>query len=210
MNTKTSYKRTLYASERNDIDIALAGEALISQGLSMYREPNYLKLVELIRGADARYVHLEMLFHDYEHPPTDKRMGTHMRCDPKFIADLQWMGFQLMSTAHNHSIDFGEGGVLKTIEHLTRHGVTHAGMGRNLAEARAPAYLESAKGRVGPRRRPASRHDRPAWRELLAPLHGIHRRQSDLRALAPHRCRFRLDAQAGRASPHGPQLTTRQ
>ena len=118
-----SHDRTLYASEKNDIDIALAGEALISQGLSMYTEPRYLELVDLIRAADVRYVHLEMLFHDYEHAPTDKRYGTHMRCDPKHIADLQWMGFQLMSTAHNHSIDFGEGGVLKTIEHLNRHGV---------------------------------------------------------------------------------------
>jgi hypothetical protein len=64
--SKRNYERTLYASEKNDIDIALAGEALISQGLSMYTEPRYLELVELIRGADARYVHLEMLFHDYE------------------------------------------------------------------------------------------------------------------------------------------------
>jgi poly-gamma-glutamate capsule biosynthesis protein CapA/YwtB (metallophosphatase superfamily) len=148
MKSTTNSRRTLYTSERNDIDIALAGEALISQGLSMYTEPNYLKLVELIRGADARYVHLEMLFHNYEHAPTDKRVGTYMRCDPKFIADLQWMGFQMMSVASNHSIDFGEGGILKNIENLNQYGVVHAGTGRNLAEARAPAYLETAKGRV--------------------------------------------------------------
>jgi poly-gamma-glutamate synthesis protein (capsule biosynthesis protein) len=143
-----SYNRTLYASERNDIDLAIAGEALISQGLKMYTEPNFLKLVELIRGADVGYVHAEMLFHDYEHPPTDKRVGTFMRCDPRFIEDLKWMGFQLMSQAHNHSIDFGEGGVLKNIENLNKYGVVHAGTGRNLAEARAPAYLETPKGRV--------------------------------------------------------------
>ena len=148
MKSKTSYERTLYAAEGNDIDFALAGEALISQGLSMYTEPNYLKLVDLIRGADARYVHLEMLFHNYEHAPTDKRVGTYMRCDPKFIADLQWMGFQMMSVASNHSIDFGEGGILKNIENLNKYGVVHAGTGRNLAEARAPAYFETAKGRV--------------------------------------------------------------
>jgi poly-gamma-glutamate capsule biosynthesis protein CapA/YwtB (metallophosphatase superfamily) len=116
----------------------------------MYTEPNYLKLVDLIRGADARYVHLEMLFHNYEHAPTDKRVGTYMRCDPKFIADLQWMGFQMMSVASNHSIDFGEGGILKNIENLNKYGMMHAGTGRNLAEARAPAYLETAKGRVAP------------------------------------------------------------
>ena len=36
-----------------DADLADANiEALISQGLRMYREPNFLKMVELIRGAD--------------------------------------------------------------------------------------------------------------------------------------------------------------
>ena len=148
MKAKYSYERTIYEAEGKDIDLALAGEALISQGLRMYREPNFLKLVELIRGADAGYVHGEMLFHHYEHAPTDKRVGTYMRCDPKFIDDLKWMGFQLMSMASNHSIDFGEGGVVTTIENLNRHGMVHAGMGCNLAEARAPAYLETAKGRV--------------------------------------------------------------
>ena len=148
MNTQYSYERNLYGSEANDLDIAIAGEALISQGLRMYTEPNFLKLVELIRGADTAYIHAEMLFHNYEHPPTDKRVGTYMRCDPKFIDDLKWMGFQMMSLAHNHSIDFGEGGVLKNIENVTRSGMVHAGTGRNLAEARAPAYLETAKGRV--------------------------------------------------------------
>jgi poly-gamma-glutamate synthesis protein (capsule biosynthesis protein) len=148
MNPRRNYPRTLYASEANDIDLALAGEALITQGLRMYREPNFLKMVELIRSADAAYVHGEMLFHNYEHAPTDKRTGTYMRCDPRFIEDLKWMGFQLMSMASNHSIDFGEGGVLKTIENLDRYGMVHAGLGRNLAEARAPAYLENAKGRI--------------------------------------------------------------
>ena len=146
--SKYNYDRTTYASERNDIDLALAGEALISQGLKMYTDPNFLKLVELIRGADIAYVHAEMLFHNYEHPPTDKRVGTYMRCDPRYIEDLKWMGFQMMSQAHNHSIDFGEGGVLKNIENLNKYGVVHAGTGRNLAEARAPAYLETPKGRV--------------------------------------------------------------
>jgi hypothetical protein len=48
--------------------------------------------VDISRAADARYVYLEMLFHDYEHVPTDKRIGTHRRRDPQYFADLQWMG----------------------------------------------------------------------------------------------------------------------
>jgi hypothetical protein len=116
--------------------------------LSRYTEPIYLKLVELICGADTRYVDLEMLFQNYEHAPTDKRVGTYMRCDPKFIADLQWIGFQMMSVASNHSIDFGDGRILKNSENPDKYGVVHAGTGRNLAKARAPAYLKTAQGRV--------------------------------------------------------------
>ena len=37
---------------------------------------------------------------------------------------------------------------MKNIENLNKYGVVHAGSGRNLAEARAPAYLETAKGRI--------------------------------------------------------------
>jgi poly-gamma-glutamate capsule biosynthesis protein CapA/YwtB (metallophosphatase superfamily) len=148
MKAKYSYDRTIYTSEKNDIDFAIAGEALISQGLKMYTEPNFLKMVEIVRGADLGYVHAEMLFHDYETAPTDKRAGTYMRCDPRFIEDLKWMGFKITSLAHNHAIDFGEGGVLKNIENLDKYGMVHAGTGRNLAEARAPAYIETPKGRV--------------------------------------------------------------
>ena len=192
LNAQYSYDRTVYGAESNDIDIAIAGEALISQGLSIYTEPNFLKLVELIRGADTAYVHGEMLFHNYEHPATDKRTGTFMRCDPKYIEDLKWMGFRLMSLACNHSIDFGEGGVLKNIENLNKYGMVHAGTGRNLSEARAgvpgnsqgprcPPFRHDDAVLVGPRKRAAARHAGPAGGESPAPLHGAHRRPRDVR-----------------------------
>jgi poly-gamma-glutamate synthesis protein (capsule biosynthesis protein) len=58
------------------------------------------------------------------------------------------MGFNLYSRANNHTMDYGEGGLLATSEHLDRLGIAHAGAGRNLGEARAPAYLETKNGRV--------------------------------------------------------------
>src|SRR5262249_16325905 len=45
--------------------------------------------------------------------------------------------------------DYGEGGVLASIEHLDAVGIVHAGIGRNLAEARMPGFLETKSGRVG-------------------------------------------------------------
>src|SRR5207244_9097323 len=44
--------------------------------------------------------------------------------------------------------DYGEGGVLANIRHLDDAGLVHAGTGKNLAEARAPGYLDTANGRV--------------------------------------------------------------
>lgn len=54
---------------------------------------------------------------------------------------LSSMGFNLMSLANNHIWDLGECGVQATRAAADRHGVTHAGAGRTLEEATAPAYL---------------------------------------------------------------------
>lgn len=142
------YERTLYESESGDLTLALAGECLISRAVSVYREPNFLKLVDLVRSADLSITHAEMLFHDYEDSPSHLSGGTYMRSDPRNIGELLWMGFKMLSTASNHSFDFGENAVLTNIANLEKYGMAHAGSGRHLAEARSPRYLETPQGRV--------------------------------------------------------------
>jgi poly-gamma-glutamate synthesis protein (capsule biosynthesis protein) len=71
-----------------------------------------------------------------------------MTTDPKLIEDLKWFGISLVSCANNHAFDYGEGGVLANIRHLDEAGIMHAGTGRNLAEARAPGYLDTPNGRI--------------------------------------------------------------
>lgn len=132
------------------INIAASGDSFITMRLSIYTEPRFLELVELIRGADVAFTNLEVLLHDYEENvyPAAECGGTYTRADPALIEDLKWMGFDMVSTANNHSIDYSYGGLFKTLEHLDRAGVPHAGTGRDLAEARQPAYLETGRGRV--------------------------------------------------------------
>jgi len=45
--------------------------------------------------------------------------------------------------ANNHILDFGVEALYDTIEHLERAGIAHAGAGRNVGQAAAPAVLES-------------------------------------------------------------------
>jgi poly-gamma-glutamate synthesis protein (capsule biosynthesis protein) len=51
-------------------------------------------------------------------------------------------GFHAVSTTNNHILDYGHDGLLETLSHLDAHGIKHAGAGRNLAEAHAPAIVE--------------------------------------------------------------------
>ncbi|MFQ6053409.1 MAG: CapA family protein, partial [Candidatus Bathyarchaeia archaeon] len=114
-----------------------------------------LEMVDLIRSADVAFTNLEMLLHDYEGYPAAECGGTYTRADPSMIEELKWMGYDIVSTANNHSLDYMYGGLFKTIEHLDAAGVPHAGTGRDLAEARQPAYQETpsppsaGRGRLG-------------------------------------------------------------
>jgi poly-gamma-glutamate synthesis protein (capsule biosynthesis protein) len=137
----------LYEAERGDISIAVVGDAMISRRMRAFREPHYLKLVEILHNTDVRIANLEFLFHDYESSWQWTR-GTYTRSAPSNLNELQWMGFDALLTANNHAYDFSEGGFLTTLEHLDDLDIPHAGGGRDLDHARAPAYVDAAGGRV--------------------------------------------------------------
>ena len=136
---------------KQDWNIALVGECMVSRPFSMIDDPDFLGVAELLRNTDFTYGHLEMNlgeFEDIEFPARGNWLGSFMLSDPKIADDLKWMGVDIMSLAHNHSLDFGAPGILSTIKHCKRVGLTVAGTGRDLEEAREPGYLETRKGRV--------------------------------------------------------------
>lgn len=128
---------------------ALTGDAIITRRLSPHQEPEFLRLVDVIRGADVAFTNLEMLFHDYtEGYPATHSGGTWMAAEPLMARELVWAGFDIVSRANNHTMDYAAGGLRATTEALEDVGLVHAGAGENLARARAPAYIETAGGRV--------------------------------------------------------------
>lgn len=137
----------IYDAEQGNISIAVAGDAMISRGMQSFREPQFLKLVEILRAADVSIANLEFLFHDYE-STWQWTGGTYTRSDPKNLRELKWMGLDAVLTANNHSYDFSEGGFFTTLEHLKQFDLVNAGGGKDIDHARAPAYVDSARGRV--------------------------------------------------------------
>lgn len=138
-----------YEAETGRIRIALAGDAMINRPLAVYREPEYLELIEIVRSADIGLVNLEAQINDFEHTWAQKPGSISWQVGaPGCLDDLRWMGFGAVTVASNHSFDFNEAGFLTTLRHVREHGLAAAGGGMNLAEARSPAIVDLPQGRV--------------------------------------------------------------
>ena len=137
-----------YRSANERFTMALTGDSIITRKLSVYDEPEYLEMIELIRDADIAFTNLEVLFHDYETYPMAVSGGTWMRAAPELAAELAWAGFDIVSRANNHTGDYGVEGMRITTRHVREAGLLDAGVGESLAEAREAKFVETNKARV--------------------------------------------------------------
>lgn len=128
--------------------IAGVGDALVTMRFSTYQDSRFLEIIKRIRDSDVAFANLEMLFHEFQGAPASESAGTWMGADAGVAEDLKWAGFDLLARANNHASDYGEYGMRRTTEILDHLGLVHAGVGRNLGEARRPAYFETPKGRI--------------------------------------------------------------
>lgn len=97
-------------------------------------------LAELARvGPAARIANLETAVTGRGAPWPGK--GIHYRMHPANLPCLTAAGFDCVSLANNHVLDWGSRGLLDTLDHLGGAGIAVAGAGPDLARARAPAVL---------------------------------------------------------------------
>lgn len=134
--------------DRGPMTLALTGDSIIVQALSPHKEPEFTKLIDLVRGADVAFTNLEMLFHDYEPYPSTQSGGTYMRAEPSLVKELVWAGFDVVAQANNHTGDYGVLGAQLTDKYVRDAGLVGAGFGNSLREAREAKFVESDKGRV--------------------------------------------------------------
>jgi poly-gamma-glutamate synthesis protein (capsule biosynthesis protein) len=140
---------TVLAAEPSErYTIALTGDSILTRKLSVYEEPQFLEMIERIRSADVAFTNIEMLFHDYESYPMASSGGTYMRARPELARELAWAGFDLGGLANNHSGDYGPSAMLLTEKYVREAGITAAGVGESLAEAREAKFLETKSARI--------------------------------------------------------------
>lgn len=102
------------------------------------------KTRELLRSADLTFGQLESVLAD-----TGTRMpqARHaVLAAPKAAKAYADAGYNVISTAGNHCMDWGANALLETIDHLNDANLNPVGAGKNLSAARAPVFYTTPAG----------------------------------------------------------------
>jgi poly-gamma-glutamate capsule biosynthesis protein CapA/YwtB (metallophosphatase superfamily) len=126
----------LLREEPGDVVVTAVGDVIFNEKISDLPEPDHRNLLRLLREADVAYGNLE--FSINEHPELQKPFY-NFRVGRDFAWEVAATGLNLVSLANNHALDFGAPGLLDCMKALEQSGITFAGAGRTLAEARTPA-----------------------------------------------------------------------
>jgi poly-gamma-glutamate synthesis protein (capsule biosynthesis protein) len=85
-------------------------------------------------GADIIMGNLEMAVSRRGEPMPNKQYA--YRGDPEHLSLFADIGFNIMSVANNHTLDFGREAFADTLHYLTEYGIKYVGGGASLEEAR--------------------------------------------------------------------------
>lgn len=101
----------------------------------------------VISNSDYSFVNLECpVINDDCVKPIEK-VGPNLKCSSKGLDAIQWVGFNCVTLANNHILDFGEDGINNTIELCKKAKISVVGAGHNLEGASNILY-ENINGNI--------------------------------------------------------------
>src|SRR6185295_17352739 len=101
----------------------------------------------VLAGADIRFAQVERVYSERGALQVHSG-GGHSRVKPHMASVFADCGFDVVSLASNHAMDWGEDALLDTAALFRERGMQVIGAGRNLQEARQPAIVEKNGVRV--------------------------------------------------------------
>jgi poly-gamma-glutamate synthesis protein (capsule biosynthesis protein) len=96
---------------------------------------------EVLKFSDYSIVNLECPITKGVEKPIEK-CGPNLQCSRKGIEAVKWAGFNCVTLANNHFLDYGEEGTFNTIMECQEIGLDTVGGGMNLKEASNILYKE--------------------------------------------------------------------
>ena len=127
--------------KKDTVTLMAVGDIMLSrvvgQKMVEYQDYNYpfLKTADILKKADLTFGNLETAITPGK-PVLTSEM--HFRADPEAVAGLVYAGFDVMSLANNHTLNFGQSGLKDTFKYLSESDIDYVGAGENLEKARQP------------------------------------------------------------------------
>jgi poly-gamma-glutamate synthesis protein (capsule biosynthesis protein) len=100
----------------------------------------YNDFLPFIRSSDIAVTNLESPLTDYNKPIP--KTGPAIKASKKTMEALKYAGFNLLTLANNHIMDFGRQGLVDTLELCEKNKIDYVGAGMNQKEASEVFYQE--------------------------------------------------------------------
>ena len=123
--------------------IAMVGDVFLQEPLPQSSE--LAAVAGVLRGADIAFANLETPV-STRGAPVEKWIN--MRMPPALLDDVQKLGFNILTLANNHMMDFGEVAFFDTLNHLKERGLPYVGAGGNLDEAWRAEIVTAGDARI--------------------------------------------------------------
>ena len=138
---------TLIETQENSVTMSFIGDILFdgnyATGSTMSARGGFVNCLdegtrEIMQSADVLVANNEFTYTNSAEAFPGKTYTFHAK--PETVQWLKDAGVDLAALANNHVFDFQEQGLLDTLDTLDAAGVPHIGAGRDLEEAKRPAY----------------------------------------------------------------------
>ncbi|MBR0435016.1 MAG: CapA family protein [Lachnospiraceae bacterium] len=146
------YLKNVYVKNvdaKTDIIIDFAGDINFDDSwgnmeimLSLQNEPEHCfskALLEEMHNADIFMINNECTYTEMGEPLEGKAYT--FKAKPEYAASLRTLGVDIVSLANNHVYDYGEEGLISTLETLEDIDMPYVGAGRNLEQASEIVYF---------------------------------------------------------------------
>ena len=141
------------ASEGDEdaVTILAVGDVYIGGSAEFYLKKNgysypFRETENIIRNSDIALANLEAPLTESVNVLMEKKFV--LKTAPATASAIKTAGFDVVTLANNHIMDYGADGLKDTIDLLDKAGIRHTGAGQDLKEARTPAILNIKGTRV--------------------------------------------------------------
>jgi poly-gamma-glutamate capsule biosynthesis protein CapA/YwtB (metallophosphatase superfamily) len=128
--------------EKEAITLLGVGDILVDRGQP---ETIFQHVADVLRAADVTFANCEQTYSDKGY--LIRGHGTNS--ESRNLPALLYAGFDVISLANNHTLDWSTEALLDTMDHFKEASLPYVGVGVNITEARKPVILERKGTKVG-------------------------------------------------------------